>query len=118
MAGRDCTDLLIFDDMCFDDWEPEQAIHLLDMNNVRSIKTCYVDATIPKGMSRIFTTNTNTIFPNGKNEEQQKAIDRRHVRVGPVQESLFPQLSDGERLTRMLVKQVMKHVVKTPLLQC
>ena len=96
------TDLLVFDDMNFGpdglDWTPEQMIHLLDIDEDAVVKARYVDAVIPKGMRRIFTTNIDPTgmwldedemqldkngdpihpFPRGRNQQHQKAIARRY----------------------------------------
>eukprot|EP00966_Prymnesium_polylepis_P008825 203487-Prymnesium_polylepis.1 len=112
----DKTDLLIFDDMEFSEWMPEKVIHLLDIENSRSFKSRHTDAQIPKGMKRIFSTNMDppdAIFPPGKNEEQQAAIDRRFVKHGPITEELFRQLKPGEIPVRRLVKKILKAVVMT-----
>ena len=44
------------------DWTPEQMIHIMDIDEDAVVKARYVDAIIPKGMRRIFTTN---IDPSG-----------------------------------------------------
>ena len=88
------TDGLVFDDLSFRDWEPEPVIALLDTEQDSSIHCRYTDARIPANMPRIFTTNLTcenrytTIFPDGKNEAQQYAIDRRFMRVGPITSDL------------------------------
>ena len=43
------TDGLVFDDMCFLKLDPEQVIHLLDINLTRSIHARYKNARIPRG---------------------------------------------------------------------
>lgn len=85
--------LLVFDDVDFSMWNPNDAIKLLDIDFERTIRCRYSNAVIPKGMRRIFCTNSalnqyDHIFPSGKNLDQQRAIDRRYRKV-PVTVNLF-----------------------------
>ena len=76
-------DGLVFDDMDFSDWKPEEVIALLNWTKERSISARYSDAQIPAMIGMIFTTNCgmtgafDTIFPAGRTAEQQAAIARR-----------------------------------------
>lgn len=87
------TDGLVFDDAVFNNphsrgLSPEEMTHLLDVEHNRSISARYNDARIPKGMPRIFTTNSRMndwdhIFPKGRNTAQQGGIDRRYkIHIG------------------------------------
>ena len=79
------TDGLILDDMNFGpnglDWTPEQMIHMLDMEDDAVVKARYVDAVIPKGMPRIFTTN---IDPTGMwLDEDEQELDKNGDPIHP-----------------------------------
>ena len=90
------TTHLVFDEMRFDgrggrdDSErltPQELVKLLDMEHNRSISARYHDSCIPKGLPRIFTTNSRLLphdhfFPNGCDEEEQYAIDSRYAKKG------------------------------------
>lgn len=73
-------DGLVFDDMCFTDLRPEAVIHLLDIENTRSIHNRFQNAIIPRGMKRIFTHNLPlelVFFSQFISSSQVEAIKRR-----------------------------------------
>lgn len=76
-------DGLVFDDMSFTHWPPESVIHLLDMEEDRSIRVRYRNVTIPAYTKRIFCHNGEPcdVFPLGKTRQQQDAIERRYEHV-------------------------------------
>lgn len=127
------TDGLIFDDMNFGpnglDWTPEQMIHILDIDEDAVVKARYVDAIIPKGMRRIFTTNIDPsgmwldgdeqemdkngdpihLFPRGRNKQHQKAIARRYNLMPYVDEPLWdPKKSRFRKAVVSIVKTLVK----------
>ncbi len=65
-------DGIVFDDFNVSHWPREVAIHLADLANESEIDIKYGTAVIPKGMPRIFCSNTN-IWP----EDPTGAIKRR-----------------------------------------
>lgn len=75
------NDGVVFDDMCFSHYPPESCIHLVDLEYERSIHCRNVNARMPKGMHRMFTTNRdkNELFSVNANDEQKLAIERRCV---------------------------------------
>lgn len=77
------TDGIIFDDVNFRDWSPEDAICLLEADQPRSLPARFTDAFIEADMPLIFTTNKrpSKIFPRGSTGEQRTAIKRRYVTV-------------------------------------
>ena len=88
-------DALIFDDVNFRIGRtPEWAISLLDFEIERTVDARYSPVRIPRRTPMIFTTNypmdgwLTSIFPQGKNAEQQVGIDRRFTTVR-VTTSLF-----------------------------
>ena len=101
------TDGLIFDDMTFTDWSPEEAIALLDFELTRSISCRYAVATIEADTPIIFTTNKRmddheSIFPRPPNSEQCVAITRRFEAIkvtGPLQKGGGP-MSKAEKRKR------------------
>ncbi len=66
------TDGIIFDDFSITHWPRESVIHLTDLNNKSGIDVKHGVAVIPKGMPRIFCSNT-WIWP----EDESGAIQRR-----------------------------------------
>ena len=76
-------DGIIFDDVCFRDWSPEDAICLLEVDQPRSLPARYSDAFIESDMPLIFTTNKkpHKIFPRAETARQRQAIKRRYVTV-------------------------------------
>lgn len=54
---------IIFDDMNFSHIPREAAIHLVDVDNPRSIHVRYGRAEIPANVKKVFTTNLPEIFP-------------------------------------------------------
>ena len=75
-------DGIIFDDMDFRSWTPEEAICLLDWDEDRSLPARYSDAHIEADIPIIFTTNKKPkkIFPRGSGK-QKAAIARRYRAV-------------------------------------
>lgn len=59
---NDQYDGIIFDDMCFTHLPRSSQIHLVDMENERSIHIRYKTATIPAHSKKIFLTNVNLGF--------------------------------------------------------
>lgn len=58
---KDLSDLhdgVIFDDVALADLQREEQIHILDIGMTRSIKARFMNATLKKGLPRIFTTNS------------------------------------------------------------
>jgi len=53
-------DGLIFDDMCFVEQRREMQIHLMDIEEGRSIRILYGLAFVPKNTKKIFTTNVQS----------------------------------------------------------
>ena len=96
------TDGLIFDDCDFSRWHPTEVIALLDFELARSVPARYFDGQIPAFMPMIFTSNVEDIFPAGRNDEQQRAIDRRirKVRVGCMLQKAGVAASMEERRAR------------------
>lgn len=74
----DIYDGIIFDDMSFDHWPAESAIHLLDWDFQREIHCRYTTAIIPARTRKIFCSNKpfDQCFPSG-NQEQFNAMRRR-----------------------------------------
>ena len=77
------TDGIIFDDVDFRDWSPEDAICLLSQDKPRSLPARYSDAFIEADIPMVFTTNKKPtkIFPRGVNKAQRGAIARRYTAV-------------------------------------
>lgn len=65
---------IIFDDMDFTHWPRVAQIHLTDQHMNSSINVRYGTVSIPKGMPRIFTGNTNMF-------SSDPAIDRRVQKI-------------------------------------
>ncbi len=66
------TDGIIFDDFNVSHWPRESVIHLTDLKNKSGIDVKHGVATIPKGMPRVFCSNT-IIWP----QDDHGAIKRR-----------------------------------------
>ena len=91
-------DLLVFDDMRFDerglDLKPEEMLSLLTANRATSIKCRHFDGCIP-AIPRIFTTNLDPAggreqaFPLGANPEQNRALNRRVFKTRYFRTSLY-----------------------------
>ena len=81
--GSAGTDGIIFDDVNFSDWSPEDVICLLQVDKPRSLPARYSDAFIEADTPMIFTTNKKAkkIFPRGENSAQRRAIKRRYEEV-------------------------------------
>jgi hypothetical protein len=77
------TDGIIFDDVNFSDWSPEDIICLLEMEKPRSLPARYSDAFIEADTPMVFTTNKKPkrIFPRGETSAQRAAIKRRYASV-------------------------------------
>ena len=87
-------DGVVFDDMSFTHLPATSIIHLLDVENTRSIHCRNTNARLPAGMPRMFTINNiNQLFFDPESEsqndsqkynycapEQLAAIERRYVR--------------------------------------
>lgn len=83
------NDGVVFDDMSFKHWPVESVIHLLDREFTRSLNVRYGTVSIPSGVKKIFTHNTNNPFYNEEliEPEQKIAIERRLKKInilGPV----------------------------------
>lgn len=76
-------DALVFDDISFKHMPIGSVIHLLDMKFDRQIHTRYSNATIPKGMKRVFTYNLSNPFydDNLTHAEHKNAVDRRLTKI-------------------------------------
>lgn len=84
-------DGIVFDDISFSHWPATAVIHLVDIEERRSIHNRYTNSSIPKGMRRIFTYNgpiEEWLIPPTANEQQIQAINRR-INVYNVTESLI-----------------------------
>jgi len=80
MFDEDQHDGLVFDDMSFKHLHPGAIIHLLDINDDRSIHARYDIAPIPKNTKKIFCHNRADIFDGvGADAEEMAAIRRRYV---------------------------------------
>jgi len=75
--------LIIFDDMAFDDWTPEDMICLLEKEKPRSLPARYSDAFVDAGIPMIFTTNKKPrkLFTRARDRGQRAAIKRRYEAV-------------------------------------
>ena len=80
---RGVTDGIIFDDMAFDDWTPEDTICLLEKEKPRSLPARYSDAFVDAGIPMIFTTNKKPrkLFTRARDRGQRAAIKRRYEAV-------------------------------------
>lgn len=85
-------DGLIFDDMSFGHWPVNSCIHLLDMEDDRSINCRHTCGVIPAWTPRIFTSNKplHDVFNVGPGvtEEEERAVFRRFQHMH-VTKSLF-----------------------------
>lgn len=73
-------DGIVFDDLVLTKWNPQTAIHLLDILNDSYINIKYGSALIPAGTPRIFTANDeNALIPEGCSDGVESAIRRRYV---------------------------------------
>lgn len=78
-------DGIVFDDIDFSQWPPTALLHLVDIANTRTIKCRYVNAMIPKGTPRIFTSNVPWALENVHMTDEQKNALYRHDRLYKVQ---------------------------------
>ena len=69
--ARGVTDGIVFDDVDFSEWTPEDVICLLNTDKPRSLPARYSDAFIEADIPMIFTTNKKPkkIFPRGKGKQ-------------------------------------------------
>ena len=76
-------DGIIFDDMTFDDWTPEDAICLLSQDKPRSLPARFHDAFIEADIPLVFTTNKkpSKLFPRAACLRQRQAIKRRYTAI-------------------------------------
>ena len=76
-------DGIIFDDMTFDDWTPEDIICLLSQDKPRSLPARFHDAFIEANIPLVFTTNKKPkkLFPRAACRKQRRAIKRRYTSV-------------------------------------
>lgn len=76
-------DGIIFDDMAFDDWTPEDAIALLSQDKPRSLPARFHDAFVEADIPIIFTTNKRPkqLFPRSPLAFQRRAIKRRYTAI-------------------------------------
>jgi len=80
-------DGIIFDDMDFKHIPREAQIHILDVDNPRTIKCRYENAVIPAGTKKIFTTNVAGGWIFDLNDAAVlRRVTRRHVTVTEVEE--------------------------------
>lgn len=84
-------DGLVFDDLSFRLWSPQNVIHLMDLAHASTINVKHGSVTIPAGFPRIFTCNRTfeEWIPESCNEMEKEAI-RRRVIVLIVHNPLFP----------------------------
>lgn len=78
------TDGLVFDDLSFNRWSPQNVIHLLDLAHDSTINVKHSTVTIKAGMPRIFTCNRVYAdwIPEAIQPEENEAIRRRiHVLI-------------------------------------
>lgn len=79
------NDGIVFDDMSFSHWPMSGCIHILDLEDDRSINCRHTCGVIPAWTKRIFTTNKELydLFAFPTNEHEEKALSRRihHVRI-------------------------------------
>jgi len=80
------NDGIIFDDMSFKHWPVESVIHLVDKEFIRTINVRYGTVTIPAGIQKIFTHNTDNPFYSEDtiSGEQREAIERRVDRINVI----------------------------------
>jgi len=72
------NDGIIFDDMSFKHWAPENVIHLIDQEFDREIHVRYGTINIPAHTPKFFTHNTaNPFYLDTIPQEQKDAIERR-----------------------------------------
>jgi hypothetical protein len=76
-------DGILFDDVDFSSWTPEDAICLLSQDKPRSLPARFCDAFVEADIPLIFTTNRapDDIFPRSSCSEQRAAIKRRYVDI-------------------------------------
>lgn len=71
-------DGIVFDDMSFKHLPPETMIHLLDVEQTRTIYARHHNVTIPKGVKRIIVHNyKEAIYSDKILDEQVVAVNRR-----------------------------------------
>lgn len=83
-------DGLVFDDLSFAKWSPQNVIHLVDCAEDSTINVKYGSVTLPAGMPRIFTCNRSfdEWVPSECSADEKEAI-RRRVIVLNVQANLY-----------------------------
>ena len=76
-------DGIIFDDMDFAAWTPEDVICLLSQDKPRSLPARFHDAFIEADIPLVFTTNKKPkrLFPRADSRKQRRAIARRYTSV-------------------------------------
>lgn len=62
LLGYDSQEVIIFDDMNFTHMPRTAQIHIVDVEQPRSIHCRYACARIPAGVTRVFTSNNKDIF--------------------------------------------------------
>ena len=80
---RGATDGIVFDDVDFRDWTPEDTIGLLSMDKPRSLPARFHDAFIEADIPMIFITNKKPkkMFVRAESSKQRAAIKRRYESV-------------------------------------
>lgn len=83
-------DGLVFDDISFHNWSPQNVIHLMDLAHGSTINVKHSSVHIPAGLPRIFTCNRSfdEWCPSECNDNEKGAI-RRRVDVLNVFNDLF-----------------------------
>lgn len=84
------NDGIVFDDMKFYDWDPEDVIHLLDIENSSTLHARFTNVRIPASTKRIFVHNNKDIFYKTRTEL---------LEIGPIEVPLIP-LSQAEAIDR------------------
>jgi len=97
-------DGIVFDDMDFTTWSPEDTICLLDIDQPRSLPARFSDAFVEADIPMIFTTNKkpSKMFVRSGSIKQRKAIKRRYEAIevtGPLQ-ALGRPATRAEKLAR------------------
>lgn len=83
------NDAIVFDDMSFSHWPPENVIHLVDTDFDRDIHVRYGTIHIPAHTVKVFTHNSKDIFYKQECPEEQKAAINRRVNVVHVPFKLY-----------------------------
>ena len=88
-------DGVVFDDMSWKHCPIESIIHLLDYENQSDIHARYNTITLPKGIKRIFTHNSNNPFYElsaTTHPDQVEAIERRYVAIHILKKLFVPRV--------------------------